>query len=98
MNPLAAQQVKDILANVEALRRELANARQQLDAAAESREEVQRQAWSQSRELHVFRDQMKKVAELSAENEQYRLMTREFEQRLRDILRCTQALTVQLRQ
>jgi regulator of replication initiation timing len=98
MNPLVAQQIKELGSQVDELRRELMHAREQLEAMSASREEMQRKSWSLSREVHVLRERLDQVGELQNENARYKSMVKDFEQRLRDVLKFTQALATQLRQ
>lgn len=92
MKPALADRLKQINVCLDELRTRVQNADEQLQTLTKSREELQKKAWSQSRELHVLREQIDEFPEIKRINEEYRAMNAEFEKRLRDILGYTRAL------
>ena len=92
MKPGLADKFKQINACLEELHERVEKADEQLESIGISREDLQKKVWSQSRELHVLREQLDEFPELKRINDRYREMNSELEQRLRDILSYTRAL------
>lgn len=92
MKPSVADKFKQINACLDELRERVETADEQLQGVGKSREELQKKVWSQSRELHVLREQLDEFPEVKRINDEYREMNAEFEQRLREILSYTRAL------
>ena len=92
MKPELADKFKQINACLEEVRERVKKADEQLESVAVSREDLQKKVWSQSRELHILREQVEEFPELKRINDKYREMNEEFEQRLRDVLSYTRAL------
>jgi archaellum component FlaC len=87
-----ADKLKQINACLDELGERMSKADEQVESIGVSREDLQKKVWSQSRELHILREQLDEFPELKRINDQYREMNGEFEQRLRDILSYTRAL------
>jgi archaellum component FlaC len=96
MKPGLADKFKQINACLEEAREHIRKSDEQVESIGASREDLQKKVWSQSRELHILREQLEEFPELKRINDQYREMNSEFEQRLRDILSYTRALAAAL--
>jgi hypothetical protein len=92
MNPLVAQQMKEITSAIDDLRIAMEHAESQNEFLGKSREELQRKFWSQSKELRVLQEQIDGVADLKRDSEQLHALKVAFQARLREILKCTRAL------
>jgi len=96
MKPGLADKLKQINACLEELGERVKKGDEQLESVGASKEDLQKKVWSQSRELHILREQLEEFPELKRINDQYSEMNAEFEQRLRDILSYTRALAAAL--
>ncbi|HNR35828.1 MAG TPA: hypothetical protein PKO36_11655 [Candidatus Hydrogenedentes bacterium] len=97
MNPLLAQQIKQILRDIKDLKTDLHETQRQLKKITAARDEMQTRLWSQSKELAVFKERMDEYATLKLENDRHKAMQEEIEQRLAKILEYTEALTAEIR-
>jgi hypothetical protein len=97
MNPMAAQLLKEIATNIDDIRIELARAREQVETVTKAKDDLQRRTWGQSREVHVLQERLEEFAEMKAENERFQKTRGEIEERLRRILKSTQALSAEFR-
>ncbi len=97
MNPLLAQQVKQIIRDIKDLKSDLREANEQLERITVARDDLQTRFWSQSKELAIFKERMDEFATLKSDNERYKVIQEEIEQRLARILEYTEALTAEIR-
>jgi succinate dehydrogenase/fumarate reductase flavoprotein subunit len=93
MNPLVAQQIKQIAKGIEDLRRELAEAREEIERLTRARDDLQRRSWAQARETALYKAQLEDLAELKRENKRLTDLCQDFQQRLHRILDYAEALT-----
>lgn len=97
MNPLLAQQVKQILRDIKDMKADLRETQAQLEKVAAARDDLQTRFWSQAKELAVFKERMDEFVTLKSENERYKAMQQEIEDRLNRILEYTEALAAEIR-
>lgn len=97
MNPLLAQQVKQIIRDIKDLKADLREAQQQLERVTTARDELQQRFWTQAKELALFKERMEEFTALKADNERYKKMQEEIEQRLNRILEYTESLAGEIR-
>ncbi|MCX5759563.1 MAG: hypothetical protein NTU83_13885 [Candidatus Hydrogenedentes bacterium] len=97
MNPLLAQQVKQIIRDIEDLKGDLRETREQLEHVTAGRDDLQTRFWTQAKELALFKERMDEFATLKSDNERYKSMQEEIAQRLARILEYTEALTAEIR-
>jgi len=95
MNPLVAQQLKEIAGGLNILKQELARQRQNIDEITTVRNTLQQKLWSQSRELSVLREGLQSLEQIQNENQKYRILKQNMEKQLRAILKLTQTLTIE---
>jgi len=96
MNPLVAQQLKEITSLLERLKEQAVLTQSQLQSVSKARDDLQTKVWRHSREIHVLNERLEEFAELKRESEHFHKLRSEFETRLQDILRYTRALTAQI--
>ena len=92
MNPLVAQQLKKISGRVDELRDTLSKAYEQLDAVTETRDDLQRRNWTQSRELALLKGNLDGVAEMREENARLHHIVDDLSGRLRTVLHHVRSL------
>lgn len=92
MNPLVAQQLKEIARTVEELGESVRVLCGQLQTVSTAREDLQKKVWSQSREVHLLRQQLEEFPELKSQCEQFRSLKSDLEQRLQSVLSYARAL------
>lgn len=97
MNPLVTQQLREIAQALDALKKEWPKVEQRISQAENARDDLRQQMWSQSKELNVLRERMDDLPQLIDENERFRTMADDFEQRLMAIMGMARALQAELR-
>jgi len=97
MNAFIAQQLNDIADSLEELEEALTAAQDQAATLGQARDHLRKESWSRSKELELLRERLEVYPQLKRENEQFRDLNAEFEERLRQILRYTRALASEVR-
>lgn len=97
MNRMVAQQLKEIAKTIDELKQAAAVERERFSALAKSRNDLQRKLWSQAKEMHVLGEQIETLPEFKRENDQFQKAKADLEERLRNILACTRALSAEFR-
>ena len=97
MNPLVAQQLKQISSHVEELRDTLAKAYEQLDSVTETRDELQKRLWGYAREIALLKGNLEGVADMREENARLHQTIDELTERLRVVQHHVRGLGAHLR-
>lgn len=98
MNPLVRAQLKQIEQAVSALGEVLAERREEVEKLQHTREHLQKQVWSRSKEVAVLQEAAADYDDLKQANARYREKQVQLEAHLRKILAYTRALSEEVRQ
>ncbi|MBX3176978.1 MAG: hypothetical protein KF886_06450 [Candidatus Hydrogenedentes bacterium] len=98
MNPLVRAQLRQVEQAIAGLGEVLAERADDIEKLQAARENLQKQVWTRSKELSVLESAVADYDALETANRRYREREADLEQRLRQVLAYTRALSEAIRQ